>query len=755
MNKIACSSEEIIEMEKEVISLIDNNIERYLKANPHADLGNYSYGDRLTDDLFYNILYYSDKKVECLEKDLDDWFMKGNNVAIILGYMGCGKTTFVNHFLWRKRIINDEVVIFDLEKKNVKTEIDIFINKLGLELYSLLKTRNDSFRKVFYKLYDDNYDFFDNCEPDETFHEFVICYCNENNLSKREQDVQTKKALLKLRIESMFSVLFLYLIAVQVINGIGANYILCFDNLDVAYEGKSLQFFYEGFLNAITNWERGLANMKYPINVIGKRELYKNVKFIFCMRETTKSKVTAYFRKEITGFVKPFNLTEVYDKAAVIRKRVTLLKKYRQFVEPNVLRKCELIDKILNDNYIKANIFPLFNHDYRSCINNIVMICDDSSTEGLIQDFLELNAVNMNGFATQYARYGARGILFRLIFNVFKAEGYYEKISIYTFDNVTHKEQFSIPRMILTYISNIQTNDGKIALSIGGTNTPVALNRIFDAFRDIIDADVIVNCIINMYELRNTSWNHLITFDTLKGNDVDYIREELQNYNSGKKNSEYSTVLITCGGNTYLSTMATHFEFFASRIWGSSYAPLFSKQNLVRDKEGKFVFQIIIEKVYATVKSCCNRIRIFDTEKFLKKYEENIYASYADSDYVYKDRKEKDGQIKIIKQFHGEKIIHTHISYLDAYRLYLLNTNQVEEKDKPLVNQIIIDFIKDYIDIIDTKKVIFSDPTLSMVEKYQKAIEKIEKSNYTDKHTAVSVEEGSNIVKKVFNKEKL
>lgn len=735
-------------MEKEVISLIDNNIERYLKANPHADLGNYSYGDKLTDDLFYNILYYSDKRAEKLEKDLDEWFMKGNNVAIILGYMGCGKTTFVNHYLWRKKRINDKVIVFDLEKKNVKTKTDIFINKLGLELYSLLKEQDNSFRKEFYKLYDDNYDFFDNCEPDDTLQEFVVCYCAETNLNKREQGTQIKKALLNLRIESMFSVLFLYLIALQVIDGKGVDYLLCFDNLDVAYEGKSLQLFYEGFLNAITNWERGLPNLEYPIDVIGKRDLYNNMNFIFSMRETSKSKVTAYFRKEITGFVKPFNLTEVYDKAAVIRKRVALLKRYKEFVDTNVLRKCELIDKILNDSYIKANIFALFNHDYRSCINNIVMICDDSTSEELIQDFLDLNSIYMNDFEKQYSRYGARGILFRLIFNVFKVEGYYEKISIYSFDNVTHKEQFSIPRMILTFVSNVQTNDGKIAVSIGGTNTPVALNRIFEAFRGIIDADVIVNCIINMYELRNTSWNHLITFDTLKGNDVDDIREELQNYNSGKKNSEYSTVLITCGGNAYLSTMATHFEFFASRIWGSSYAPLFAKRNLIRDKKGKFVFQIIIEKVHSAVKSCCNRIRTFDTEKFLSKYEENIYVNYADSDYVYKDRKEKDGQIKIIKQFHGEKIIHTHISYLDAYRLYLLNTDTVEEKDKPLINQIIVDFIKDYIDIIDTKKVIFSDSTLLMVEKYQKAIVKIEGSNYADMRTAISVEEGRNITQK-------
>ena len=128
-------------------------------------------------------------------------------------------------------------------------------------------------------------------------------------------------------------------------------------------------------------------------------------------------------------------------------------------------------------------------------------------------------------------------------------------------------------------------------------------------------------------------------------------------------------------------------------------------------------------------------------EKFLSKYDcADKYANYLDSEYVYKDRKEKTG--RIVKQFHGEKIIHTHISYLDAYRLYLLNSDEIEEVLKPVVSRTIIGYIQRYIDIFDNKKVVYSDQSLRIVENYQKAIQKIEGTNYTDRETEISLEAG-------------
>lgn len=733
---------EIEEMEKEIIAMIDNNIERYLKANPHSNLGNYGYSGKLSDDLFYKILYYSNEKAEKNEEQIDDWFEKGNNVAIVTGYMGCGKTTFINHYLWKKKKQEKKIILFDLEKINKNTELDIFVNKFGMQLYEMFKVKDKNFRSVLKNLYDRNFDFFDMYEDDDKLDTFISNYCTESTCENvRKQNAENKSRILKLDIESMFSLLILFVLCEQIIEKKSQEYLICFDNLDVAYEGKSLEKFYAGFLNSIANWEQGLPQFSYPEETITNHELYNELKFLFCMRETSKAKVTAYFKKKITSFVKPFDITEIYDKAEIIGKRVDLLERHKEDVEREVLLNGEIINEILNDHYIKLNIFPLFNHDYRSCIGNIVSLCCDEENKDMINDYLKLNNANIRPKVIKYAKYGARGILFRLIFDSFKSEGYFDKISIFDLENTTHKEQFSIPRMILTYVSNVQTNNGRVTPGIGVNNTPVALNRIYEAFEGIISPDLITECIINMYDLRNTNWNHLITFDTLRGDDVEHIRKELKNYKSKLSNYEYSKVLITCSGTVYLSTMATHFEFFACRTWGSIGNPLFLSANSLRDETGRFGFEDIVEKIFIHVKECCARIKNFDMEKFLSKYDcADKYANYLDSEYVYKDRKEKTG--RIVKQFHGEKIIHTHISYLDAYRLYLLNSDEIEEVLKPVVSRTIIGYIQRYIDIFDNKKVVYSDQSLRIVENYQKAIQKIEGTNYTDRETEISLEAG-------------
>lgn len=738
-----CSIEELEKMEKQIIAMIDNNIERYLKASPHSNLGNYGYSGKLSEDLFFDVLYCSDEKAEKSEHKIDEWFQNGNNVAIITGYMGCGKTTFINHYLWRKKKQQEKkILLFDLEKINKNTNLDIFVNKFGMQLYDMYKNKDRRFRNALINFYNKNFDFFDMYEDDDKLDTFISNYCREAEDEQiRKKNIQNKSLLLKLDIESMFSLLILFVLCEQIVEKNNRDYLICFDNLDVAYEGKSLENFYAGFLNSIANWENGFPMFSYPDEVITEHELYNEFKFLFCMRETSKAKITAYFKKKITSFVMPFDITEIFDKAEIIKKRVDLLERYKEDVGQEVLYNGVIINEIMNDNYIKSNIFPLFNHDYRSCIGNIVSLCCDEENNDKINDYLKLHNVNINSRFTKYAKYGARGILFRLIFDSFKSEGYFDKISIYDLENTLHKEQFSMPRIILTYISNVQTNNGRITSGIGVDNTPVALNRVYEAFEDIICPELITDIIINMYDLRNTNWNHLITFDTLRGDDVEHIREELKNYKEKITNYEYSKVLITCSGTVYLNTMVTHFEFFASRTWGKMGSPLFSSANLLRDENDRFAFEDIIEKVFINVKDCCIRIKNFDMENFLSKYDSgDKYTSYLDSEYVYKDRKEKTG--RIVKQFHGEKIIHTHISYLDAYRMYLLNSNEIDETLKSLVSERIMKYIQKYIDIFDNKKVIYSDQSLRIIENYQKAIQKIKGTNYMDYETEISLESG-------------
>ena len=72
----------------------------------------------------------------------------------------------------------------------------------------------------------------------------------------------------------------------------------------------------------------------------------------------------------------------------------------------------------------------------------------------------------------------------------------------------------------------------------------------------------------------------------------------------------------------------------------------------------------------------------------------------------------------------------------------MLNSDEIEEVLKPVVSRTIIGYIQRYIDIFDNKKVVYSDQSLRIVENYQKAIQKIEGTNYTDRETEISLEAG-------------
>lgn len=736
---MAISVEERNTMEKEIISFIDNNLERYLKANAISSLGDCKYGGKLSKELFYNILYDESNASIEKEKEIDKWFSRRNNIAIITGYVGCGKTTFTHHYLKRESDLNNKVILFDFEKINRIPARNIVIDKFELHLYQLMRDKNSEFRKVLKKLYSQNRAIFDLFDSNNNLVKFIDIYLQQSlNRKKYLQNSDLKKSLLSLNIDDLFNILFLYIFADKIITGFNQTHIICFDNLDVAYEGSNLEEFYLAFMNTLANWEDVIAKLKISDRGDNTIDLYRDIKFIFCMRETSKSKLTKFFRRRISTSVKPFDITEIYDKAKIIEKRIQLLLKYREDVDPEIIAEAEVIQKIIEDYYNKINVFPLFNHDYRSCVESITALCENKKS---LMSYIKLSNMALAPNLLKYAKYGARGILFRLIFNEFRKEGDYDKISIYDFNNSGHNEQFSIPRMILTYVSNVQTNKGRVKPGIGDDNTPVSINRIFDAFKGIIQPEVITNCIINMYELRESSWNHLITFDTLLGTDVECLRNELKAYKQNK-DIEYSKVLITCSGTTYLNIMTTHFEFFCSRLWGGEKSPLFAVENAVRENE-EFAFEDILDKVYTNVKGCCMRIKKFDTDYLLPKYEnmDNKYAEYLDSEYVYKERKIIEN--KIVKQFHGEKIIHTHISYLDAYRLFLLNTNILNNDEvRKAASKTIIEYIEKYISLIEDRKVIYSDASLGIVESYSKAIKKIRGSEYSDFTTEISVASG-------------
>ena len=189
--------------------------------------------------------------------------------------------------------------------------------------------------------------------------------------------------------------------------------------------------------------------------------------------------------------------------------------------------------------------------------------------------------------------------------------------------------------------------------------------------------------------IKAEEWNPLITFVSSDNASKDGLFNERKIY---KKNIDkeydtdnsrnYSFFRITRAGRIYLSNICTHFEFFACRIFGSTRWPLFCSRNFsFRDEEPQF--KTIIDSVFLEVKICCESLHDFESNERM--------GARLDS---YLNYKRKNG----IYQYHGERIVFSHISYLEIFRCFLLikqpkeisqNKLDIEEISKYLIDKII------------------------------------------------------------------
>lgn len=91
------------------------------------------------------------------------------------------------------------------------------------------------------------------------------------------------------------------------------------------------------------------------------------VKIFIMMREITKANLpAAHFSDAFREIYTSKDITELYDKSAVIKKRVDLLSKQFEHKELNddVMNKLQLLYRIAEDSYTESTIYPLFNLNY-------------------------------------------------------------------------------------------------------------------------------------------------------------------------------------------------------------------------------------------------------------------------------------------------------------------------------------------------------------------------------------------------------
>lgn len=579
------------EMDGKFVEMLinDDSIERFMLCTPFTTDNVLKYGGNLTEDLFYKKLYVDPLRsnienqiIECVEK-------QNKNTIYILGNKGCGKSTFV-HDIRRKMDGNKEVwcELIDFGESNAtlkyKKSLEVIVRKIYKELKNLLKNNteeSDLILSRFIQFYfnneeeiDEDWDF--NKRIEEFFNTMssIMSTQESNKFEKLEKDV--RKILFNAELFQLFFILSLLLMNIQICTrNCVLPTLIILDNLDNMIEITEVKRFVEHYRNYLQAIGTFITRAVFADD---KKYNYKIV-YVLVMREITRASISTPHSLELTRVTTmEHDLTDLYPKKDISCQRaeyaVYLIDKILQNnledegTLKEIKRQAIVIQDIVNDLYIHKTIYPLFNDDYRIATLMLVRICCEYSF--LLQDYNRLMKCGIEG-----AKYGGRGIIYRLILNRFKDREYLKKIGIVDFKN-RERKKVSISRLLLTYLNN--TTDPKVT----GDSKGVSLIEIFKSFTQFKTKEI-VNSLWEMCDLiKAEEWNPLITFVSSDNASKDGLYKERNMYkkninkeNDARSNRNYSFFRITRAGRIYLSNICTHFEFFACRIFGSTRLPLF------------------------------------------------------------------------------------------------------------------------------------------------------------------------------------
>lgn len=643
-----------------------------------------------------------------------------------------------NYARYLNETLKGKSIFLNFEKGNASNDELPFDKKFVLKIEDVIddiirikeeRISNDIFANII-NLYKRYTKFFNNTfEHKNTLLAFFE-FC-ENKLMTASCFSEVKKALDeildKLNLEQLLFILVLLYSSVEINQrkeneGLPKLFFIL-DNMDIVYRHNILEESMHEYSNFIENMNSLMEELEQTDSDIWG-EFYDKITFVFAMRETTAMQIADHFIDGMEFVARHFDISLDTDKALVVEKKYCYIKKYEEEIENEDLKKTLFrVHNICTDSYIKSNVFPMFNNDYKRAISCITSICEKN--EDLIDQ--EIKLINSG---EDYNKNGARGIIFRVIFDEFMSKRYFEKIGMEP--PVNHNQDFTISRPILTLLYNLLPEYDKEEFNDKDNErlTPetISLKYLYSLCKPIMEKQRFIDALVGMFTLKKApTWNHLITFDNIKKVTCQELDDYLTDIDKGVEKKADIELRITCAGSNYIKFICTHFEFFSCRYTRNTY-PLFAERNTrFSEKYGDYNFEYVLKRVHNAVVECCKSLERYNNK--VNEYQKNNGGvPLLDSDYVFRSKDDNVGRL------HEERIIHWHIRYIDNYRMHVIKDVYPEKITE--MNEKIIFYIEKYVELLDNKN--FSSISSIMHEELAQCIGFIKRKNYLDNVTQIS-----------------
>lgn len=713
------------------------DIANFLKADPFSEkvrarLPNYRKPvELISRGTFFNRIYADviDDSIQTLNEDrlpyqkikLSEWQgILGNTdnslVVFIEGYAGCGKSVFVQYLLksqlktfdYDNEYYNYDLGAYFLNSKSnrIKDAIfESFLDQLATcviqgKLDIIEKFKNilsskyigdlDTSRQIFYKF-----------STTEIFDKAVNLLF-ENRLIDNKEDqnriigtfrITLEKQLASFSIEQVLAVDYLFRIARYMINPEQRILYVCYDNMDAI----------ENF-NDLLKFDKTIIAMRRNIDIF-INDAFADMEMeaprfviLATYRKITASKMKISYRAERAedfgnedkDYVYYIDGSCFYHYEDFIKNRRDYFSSY---VRENNISAQSLMDRLnmavglSKIDFVKKRYSGLWNNNYRACSEIIKALIENYEKE--IERCFILLEENVDGYDEEtYAYRGASSIFLNLICRTFLNRGLWGRdhmalvpLSDFAPDESTPTSSLTtLSRLLLTYICNSKDDQG--------INLPVSTAEIFDEFKDLFSADEICSCLEKMllrdhtYTWRRPIYYHCNAIADNK-NIFDSLKEQWNDYIINNKDRQYSEFLPCECGRTYLEQIATDFEFFSVRYYDSTVESIYLLDDADKIKS-------ILDDIQRAVEMCCRRMVVF-CERYKK-----VKGIESNNEYV--SCLIHPRTLHNNPQLHTERMIFSHIAYLDYCRLYFVSKMPYYEKKKD-ANSLFLNAIEKYLEM--------------------------------------------------------
>ena len=679
-------------MEMEFIEMFNDNYDlmRFMLCSPHSTDPVLNYGGRLSKvpkkDAFLKELYVpGSTQVE--DEILMDILSGGKSTIKLIGNKGCGKTMLV-HNLRKTLNANDKLrtIMFDFGESRSTLKFGQAKEKVATKIYEKLKKDCTGYYCTSLKWLSDLYqkicDLIDirwdaNNQLDELFQ--AISEVLNSNCANKSKLLKTKVRPILYKLE-LFQIIFVFILLDLSSNPNNTRTTVFLDNLDNMVDIKDIKL----SLMHYNNFLSGVSELFATINEALDTDFVYNYVFVFVLRDTTNTYLSHHELAIKQIAFQEYDVSHHYSKREIGIRRINLFSKFvrsssiSSSTKKELLDKSELLASILKDHYVTDTIFDIFNNDYRICLMTMIKIVS-SNTFGID----EYTSIYKSGFS-----HGSRGVIYRLLFNIFNKSGYFKRIKILDFNNRGIKSS-SPSRLILTYIANSTdsrlTHDSRV----------VSFEDLLDDIDGKIPAQDVIRCLWEMYNLVTAEdWCNLISFAESDDASETGLHKELRYYDALKNNRSeenqlnFTTFRITSSGLVFLTYVCVHFEYFACRLFDAKYPPLFLPNALEKTND-QYNFKITIDAVLSEVKTCAQKLR--------NTYEaEGNLCSHSDSLFVFR----RPGKSS---QYHVERLIFSHIQYLGEFRRFVLKTKTGVIRNE--VSDYILGKLQEYLNIFEEEQI--------------------------------------------------